>query len=97
MSIQLNINDYLDLPCHVYLKNKDGHYLECNDNQAISAGYHQGKELIGARDNDLCWEKYASMYQENDKMIIANQSSQVYLEHIMYYGLSKNRITYYYI
>lgn len=81
--MQLNIDDYLNLPCHVYLKDKNSIYIECSDNQAKTAGLQRSQDITGLTDYDLCWKKYAQTYQTNDRLTLLSNSPNIYSEQII--------------
>ncbi len=58
------------LPGHVYLKDKNGVYLGCNDLQAKSLGYTSVTDIIGKTDYDLSPKKIAEKFKKVDSRII---------------------------
>lgn len=67
------------LPGHIYLKDKSGKFLACNDLQARDFGGHLGicssKDLLGKTDYDLFSEEVASKIYEIDRKVIDSKIS----------------------
>lgn len=60
-------NLLVNMPGHVYWKNKKGVYLGCNDRQAQSLGFLRGIDIIGKTDFELPWNvELAKRFWEND-------------------------------
>jgi DNA-binding CsgD family transcriptional regulator len=57
-------------PIHIYTKDSKGAYLAANKTQAVSAGLQSAKDFIGIKDNDLCWQQFATNYQQRDKRVM---------------------------
>lgn len=62
----LNFSGLEKLPCHFYVKDRMGKYLNCNDATAQTAGLSKSNDLVGSHDLELCWAKYASPAIKND-------------------------------
>lgn len=73
----IDVENFLSLPCHVYWKNKKGVILGCNDNQAKNVGFKKGDDLVGKTDFELCWKKEAVIYKENDLEVIYSKTPKL--------------------
>ena len=60
------------LDCHVYWKNKQGHYLWCNKKFANVLGLKNENEIIGKTDYDLFTSSLAKEIVTHDKNILNN-------------------------
>ena len=65
------------LPAHVYWKDENGIFLQCNDAQAISAGFSNSSEMIGKTDYDMPWKRDAEEIQKNDQQVIKTRKGIV--------------------
>ena len=70
------------LPGHIYWKDKNGHYLGSNDNQAKFLGFKHGSDLIGKTDFDLPWKSKANQLKEID-MHVMNKKETYSVEEIV--------------
>jgi len=68
-----NLEDLLNLPCHVFWKNQEGTYQGYNDYGAIRLGYTKGDEVINQNDLEIFPKDIALSYQENDRMVMRTQ------------------------
>jgi DNA-binding CsgD family transcriptional regulator len=80
MNNNFNIEDFFDLPCHVYLKDKHGKILVCNDSQVKNAGYSQVSDMVGLNDYDICENKSASIIRTNDLEVMKNKKPKIVME-----------------
>ena len=66
------IKKILNISPNIFIFAKDTHsrYLFCNQAMAQAAGLDSPKQIIGKLDNDLCWKKYATVYQHYDKAVL---------------------------
>src|SRR5690242_10726055 len=62
-----------DLPFHVFQKDFDGKYINCNDRIAIDAGFNSKNDLIGLSDLDIkaVIRNCLQNFQKNDRNVIA--------------------------
>lgn len=85
----LEENDYISLssflsiidslPGMIYWKSTKGILLGCNNVTANLAGLKTKAEFVGKTDFDLCWQKYAKTFRENDeKAMDVNNSILIY-------------------
>lgn len=92
-SERLPAQDYIDeirgcfesiikqMPCYVYWKDKNFHYIFCNDITADIMGLKSAEEAIGKTDYDFGWDKeLADTYRETDKNIIMTGEPVLNLE-----------------
>lgn len=73
------IQDIIDmLPMHIYWKDKKGHYLGVNLQQARSAGFADKKDMLGKSDNDkgMPWAEYYDEIRKNDQSVMLNKQLQ---------------------
>jgi DNA-binding CsgD family transcriptional regulator len=66
----IDIDNVQGLPCHSYIKDKNGNYLSCSDEQAIAVGLAGKEELIGLNDFDVLAKPQALGFKENDDKVI---------------------------
>lgn len=64
-------------PGHVYWKDKDGVYLGCNLQQAISYGFKSPKDVIGKSDFDILDHETAEMLRKNDLEVMNSRKAHV--------------------
>ncbi len=76
------------MPGHVYWMNKEGVYLGCNDQQALSAGLNSRKEIVGKKNINLPWNlkdlTFAKEVDEINKEIIRTGIPQIIEEQATY-------------
>ncbi|MFJ1267096.1 LuxR C-terminal-related transcriptional regulator [Legionella lytica] len=78
----INVDDFYHRPCHLYIKNSKGVLLECNEMQAISAGFTSPSEIVGAQDRDLVLDPdEAYKWQANDKATLNSGKPQIFVEY----------------
>src|SRR5262245_52936156 len=53
------------IPGHLYWTDRNGLYLGCNNQQAISAGLHSRKDIIGKSNQELPWNFNAGQLPES--------------------------------
>lgn len=82
------LENYFDYPCHVYLKDKHGKILECNDKQAQIAGFNKGQDMIGLYNQDVLPLEMAASINQNDQLTLANETLKVCIERCLF--TSKN-------
>ena len=68
------------LPCHGYLKAKNGSYLSCTDEQAKAVGLEKRSDLIGLTDADVLYANEAANFRVNDKKVMLTKRSLVTTE-----------------
>lgn len=89
------INDYIisQVPGNVYWKDKDGHYLGCNETFAKVVNLQSPQEVIGKNDYDFFLEpEYVERIIQVDKQVISSNKSIV-LEEVGT-GLNRQHATY---
>ena len=52
----------LHAPCPIFWKGLNGRYLGCNKMFLEMSGLKDYTQLVGERDADMCWKKYADKY-----------------------------------
>lgn len=81
MNIATNIlENYFDSPCQIYLKDKHGKILECNEKQAKIAGFDKGQELVGLYNEDLLPRDVVQSIITNDQETLATQTLKICVE-----------------
>jgi len=88
----LNIQDWLDSPFHVYLKDKKGLVLECNIGQAKSCGFEKIEDVIGARDLDFISPEEGLALRVNDDKVILAGTSQIFVEKATFANVTTNNV-----
>lgn len=69
------------MPGHVYWLNRDNVYLGCNDLQAKQANLNSRKEIVGKRNQDLPWSKYAETLDAFNNEVMATGIPHSKVEH----------------
>lgn len=82
--IIFDLENWLELPCHVYLKDKNGRYVECNAIQAESFGLKDERDAIGQSDKDFFVEKDATLLLKNDKEIVVYEKPKIVIEEVTF-------------
>lgn len=90
---RLAVQEYLDeirgclesvikqMPCYVYWKDKNFHYIFCNEITADIMGLNSAEEAVGKTDYDFGWDQeLVDGYRETDKKIIATGTPVLNLE-----------------
>lgn len=72
------------LLCHVYLKDKEGKYIECNDLQAKSFGLDRGNEVVGYQDKDFFCQKDLTMICNNDLEVLYSEIPKLFMESVIF-------------
>ncbi|KTD16951.1 response regulator [Legionella jordanis] len=66
-ALKTYINSIINsLPGAIYWKDKEGHYLGCNQFVAQMAGFERPEQVIGKTDFDLCWKEFAQDWRNLD-------------------------------
>ncbi|WP_446808096.1 EAL domain-containing protein [Methylomonas sp. 2BW1-5-20] len=68
------------LPIRVFWKDKDSRYLGCNALFAADAGQLSSRDLVGKDDTQLNWQQQASIYQADDREVMASGKSKLGFE-----------------
>lgn len=77
----LDIENFYDLPCHVYWKDRKGIYGGCNDYEAKDLGLNT-KDVIGNSDMELPWGKgEAEFFQLHDKEVMRKNVPMLFKEY----------------
>ncbi len=58
------------VPVRIFWKDRELHYLGCNNLFAHDAGLKDQNELIGKSDYDMPWKSEADQYRADDKMVM---------------------------
>lgn len=69
-----------NLPAFIFWKDRKGKYLGCNLALANLLGYSDASQLIGSTDYDLCWSSSATIFQENDNIVMLTDKNKVAIE-----------------
>lgn len=83
----------LNLPGHVYWKDKDGVYLGCNFQQARTLGHSHPKDIIGKTDFDFSLERDAKFIREIDVRVMKERKDLLVEEPAL--NKTKNKVVYY--
>lgn len=67
------------LPVRVYWKDRESRYLGCNQRFANDCGCASPSEVIGRRDDELIWARYADRYRADDVAVM--ESGEPHLEY----------------
>jgi two-component system aerobic respiration control sensor histidine kinase ArcB len=76
------------IPGHFYMKDKQGTYICCNDEFAVTLGFDSANDIIGMNDYELIEKNLADNVAKIDKKIITQGISLTVEEK----GLAKNKI-----
>lgn len=68
------------LPVRVFWKDKNLKYLGCNEIFAKDAGKKHPNELLGKDDTTLVWKEQATLYQNDDTVIINSGKPKLHFE-----------------
>lgn len=81
-NLESYIQTFLDIiPGSVYWKNKDGVYLECNDEVLRKGSFSSKAEVLGKTDEEL-WPDSAKKIKEHDLFVI-NQDKKIEVEEVV--------------
>jgi DNA-binding CsgD family transcriptional regulator len=89
----LEIDDFDELPCHSYLKQKNGQYISCSDEQAMAVGLQKRDDLINLTDADVLNAAEATGFRENDDKVIFTERPLISLEKFTWYDGRKVEAT----
>ncbi|MFY8020911.1 MAG: PAS domain S-box protein [Bacteroidia bacterium] len=64
----------------VFWKDKNLHYLGCNQNFAKDAGFDSVSDIIGKNDYELAWKDQAALYQSDDQLVLDSGISKLNFE-----------------
>ena len=68
------------IPVRVFWKDKNLHFLGCNEIFASDAGYTNPKDIIGKDDFEMIWHKQAELYRHDDRQVIESGCSKLLTE-----------------
>ena len=72
-----------NVPANVYWKNKDGVYLGCSRQFALSAGFDKPEDIVGKDDFELPWtDEQSHHFRRTDLMVIESEKPQIGLEQL---------------
>jgi DNA-binding CsgD family transcriptional regulator len=92
-SITADIDNVLDTTlANVYLKDKNGCYLDCNHNM-LRVNKIQEEDIKGKMDSDLLWREQAPILMKNDAEIIQHNMAKTFIEAVQ---LDTGPIQYYF-
>ncbi|NGZ05978.1 MAG: PAS domain-containing protein [Magnetococcales bacterium] len=73
------------IPVHVFWKDTECRYLDCNARFARLASLNGASEIVGLSDQDLIWQSHAEEFQRIDRQVIAEgQSILNHLEEVTF-------------
>ncbi|MBS0358759.1 MAG: PAS domain-containing sensor histidine kinase [Proteobacteria bacterium] len=70
-------NILLNLPGQIYWEDKDGVFLGCNNQVALSAGYKSPKDIIGKTDYQMPWKNQADALKKTNLRIMESGIAEV--------------------
>ena len=79
----LNLENFYDLPCHVYWKDKKGIYRGSNDYH-VGTGGVKGSDFIGHTDKDITMQETAMTLLQNDHHVIATNRAFTVVEEVKF-------------
>ena len=82
--LAIDVSKCLELPCHVYLKDKAGNYLECNEAQAKSYGLSKPSDVIGKSDKDFYNQHDVDIITQNDGAVIIDETPKIVVESVAF-------------
>ncbi len=71
------------IPLGVFWKDRDGHFLGCNQLVARDAGLQSPTEIIGKTDEDFAWRDYAAQYRADDLSVIESGQPRLNIEELL--------------
>lgn len=83
---------FKSIPASAYCKDKNGKYLELNDLFVYTSSMSRAGDIIGKTDKDMPWDKEAPLMMGNDKKIIYQEESGIFIENAYCFG---NQIRYF--
>ena len=86
-----NHDNLENFPCHIFLKDRKGKYIDCNDTVVQAAGFNKYSDFLGLTDADLCWAGDSSPALINDHKVMMTGKPQ--LENMHFHDYCKNLIT----
>lgn len=84
MLFTMDLYKWLELPCHVYLKDLSGSYISCNDIQAKSFGLSKGNEVIGRFDKEFFSRDDVQLIKSNDKEVLCSEKPKIVVEPVSF-------------
>ncbi len=76
--MDISLDQFLqDFPGMAFCKNSNYEYIRGSRNLARIAGLSSPKKVPGMQDYDFCWEVYADIYREEDKLVLAGEKISV--------------------
>lgn len=81
-------NNFINLPFHLYWKDKKGRWLGCNDTQATNAGFNDPNDLLKQTDMDLGWvtPDCAARFTMVNEEVMADKKPKTLIEHAFVRG-----------
>ncbi|MCB2148564.1 MAG: PAS domain S-box protein [Deltaproteobacteria bacterium] len=68
------------IPVRVFWKDRECHYLGCNQAFAGDAGHSEPEALIGKDDYEMTWRDQADLYRKDDQAVIASGIARINYE-----------------
>ena len=59
------------IPVRVFWKDREGHYLGCNQLFAFDSGHQSSRDLLGKTDFDMPWREDAEEYRAEDQEVLS--------------------------
>jgi len=79
---RLMLNQIMDsIPVRVFWKDKNLHYLGCNQRFAEDVGFANPADLIGLGDNALPWAGQADLFEAHDRQVMEDDAPHYGQEH----------------
>ncbi|QMT59842.1 LuxR C-terminal-related transcriptional regulator [Legionella sp. PC997] len=79
-----NVDNILDTTlANIYLKDKKGRYLDCNQNMLF---VNKMQDMKGMTDSDLLWKEQAPILAKNDAEIIQQNKAKTFIETVQVDG-----------
>lgn len=86
-SILMTLDSICSLaPGNAYVKNIDGEYLWCNQNQAQALSMQKPGLILGKSVYDLCEQSTAAILSFNDNVTIEAREEKQFIEHAQFYN-----------
>lgn len=82
---KLDFDNLSHLSYHLHWKDRNGLYIGCNERTALDAGFKKERDFLGNTDFSFLSEKEAAKISANDKLVIAKDAPQFFIEHITLY------------
>lgn len=82
-----NLEKYLHLNAHVYVKDERGYYVACNDHMAEDLGLRNRQDIAGLADQDTIVADYCAVaFQMQDRLILEQRVCKTFYNDAIYNG-----------